>query len=375
MQVGDDSHIEKQWQAACAEGGGGGGGRGREAETDTGADVNTDGNGNSAKYIEDGVGNEDEDGNGKMDKDAASNLLERCNEIARRVNGFLEEEFGVEEEVLRGVQAQTRIALGVIGECLDRYSLEEISFSYNGGKDCLVLLILLLAALANHQSSSSTTPSTTTTTTAKPPPLPLPPKLPSVYILSPHPFPEVDTFVSSSSTHYHLSLSRYAAPMKQAFTQYLHDHPHTQAILVGTRRTDPHGGDLTHFDMTDGGWPRFMRVHPVIDWHYREIWGFIRHLQIPYCPLYDQGYTSLGGTTDTHPNPVLVADDGKGEVLKFRPAYELVEDQEERGKREEGGKGGGRRGEGEERGAELDVDVEVEESEELDVEAEAESRI
>ncbi|KAB8297750.1 hypothetical protein EYC80_001552 [Monilinia laxa] len=93
--------------------------------------------------------------------------------------------------------------------------------------------------------------------------------------------------------------------------------------------------------MTDGGWPRFMRVHPVIDWHYREIWGFIRHLQIPYCPLYDQGYTSLGGTTDTHPNPVLVASDddddddseaadGKTPTRKFKPAYELVEDMEER---------------------------------------------
>jgi 3'-phosphoadenosine 5'-phosphosulfate sulfotransferase (PAPS reductase)/FAD synthetase len=61
--------------------------------------------------------------------------------------------------------------------------------------------------------------------------------------------------------------------MKQAFAKYLEDNKHIKAILVGTRRTDPHGGLLTHFDMTDGGWPRFMRVHPVIDWHYREIWG------------------------------------------------------------------------------------------------------
>ena len=44
-------------------------------------------------------------------------------------------------------------------------------------------------------------------------------------------------------------------------------------MLVGTRRTDPHGDVLTHFDPTDRGWPPFMRVHPVIDWHYREIWA------------------------------------------------------------------------------------------------------
>lgn len=88
------------------------------------------------------------------------------------------------------------------------------------------------------------------------------------------------------------------------------------------------------------------RIHPVIDWHYREIWAFIRHLNIPYCPLYDLGYTSLGGTNDTHPNPKLAAkgDDtsasadeaGSGAggagtgTTRYRPAYELVEDDEER---------------------------------------------
>lgn len=45
------------------------------------------------------------------------------------------------------------------------------------------------------------------------------------------------------------------------------------------------------------------------------------------------GYTSLGGTTDTHPNPALrrpsIAESGK-EIFEFRPAYELVEDDAER---------------------------------------------
>ena len=69
-----------------------------------------------------------------------------------------------------------------------------------------------------------------------------------------------------------------------------------------------------------------MRVHPVIDWHYAEVWAFIRELDVEYCPLYDQGYTSLGGTRDTLPNPALKERGGDG----HRPAYELVEDEEER---------------------------------------------
>ncbi|KAG9235840.1 hypothetical protein BJ875DRAFT_256374 [Amylocarpus encephaloides] len=242
-----------------------------------------------------------------------------CAEVAAKVNAFLESE--PESPLLRRVQEQTRIALGVIGEALERYSLEELSLSYNGGKDCLVLLILLLSALHTHSTKS-------------PSPITLPSRLQSVYIISSHPFPEVTSFVTSTTATYTLDLAHYAKPMKAAFAQYLEEKPRVRAILVGTRRTDPHGGFLTHFDRTDHGWPGFMRVHPVIDWHYTDIWGFIRHLQIPYCTLYDQGYTSLGGTTDTHPNPALKASHATQadhtEEQGFRPAYELVEDNEER---------------------------------------------
>jgi len=117
--------------------------------------------------------------------------------------------------------------------------------------------------------------------------------------------------------------------MKEAFREYLDGTGKSiKAIFVGTRRTDPHGGKLGPFNMTDRGWPEFMRVHPVLDWRYAEVWAFLRHLDIPYCELYDQGYTSLGGTNDTHPNPALRVEDGG--AVRYRPAYELVEDAEER---------------------------------------------
>ncbi|MCJ1252247.1 3'-phosphoadenosine 5'-phosphosulfate sulfotransferase [Lignoscripta atroalba] len=219
-----------------------------------------------------------------------------CSKLNAQVEAFLQED--VQTERLKRVQDQTRISIHVIQEALKRYSLSEISFSYNGGKDCLVLLILYLAALSTHPS--------------------LPALLESIYIVPPHPFSEVDTFVESSSSQYHLSLARYAKDsMKAAFADYLAEKPEIKAIFVGTRRTDPHGADLTHFDMTDHGWPSFMRVQPVIDWHYVEIWT---------------GYTSLGGTTDTHPNPALrVEGSGKmGQGWEYRPAYELEDDGEER---------------------------------------------
>lgn len=81
--------------------------------------------------------------------------------------------------------------------------------------------------------------------------------------------------------------------------------------------------------MTDGGWPVFMRVHPMLEWRYAEVWAFLRHLGVEYCGLYDEGYTSLGGTDDTRPNPVLRVQEEGGRVW-YRPAYELERDEDER---------------------------------------------
>lgn len=55
--------------------------------------------------------------------------------------------------------------------------------------------------------------------------------------------------------------------MRAALEGYLKEKPKIKAIWIGTRRVDPNGGHLTHFDPTDGDWPRFMRIHPVIVGH------------------------------------------------------------------------------------------------------------
>ncbi|OTB00385.1 hypothetical protein M426DRAFT_324335 [Hypoxylon sp. CI-4A] len=261
---------------------------------------------------------------------AGPNGLETLSrELKTKVDVFLDTE--TDDEVLNSVKNQIIIARGVIDEALRRYRPEQLSLSYNGGKDCLVLLILILASLPSSVDIRSTQfssqpPSTTSSSSSHLPP-PFPSSIQALYIRPPLPFAEVDEFVTETSGTYHLDLTTSDKAMKPALTEYLHERPDVKAVFVGTRRTDPHGANLTFFDETDAGWPSFMRIHPVIDWHYRDVWGFIRALDIPYCPLYDKGYTSLGGLDDTHPNPAL-KETSKGQ--QFRPAYELTEDREER---------------------------------------------
>ncbi|KAL8931049.1 MAG: hypothetical protein Q9208_000151 [Pyrenodesmia sp. 3 TL-2023] len=203
-----------------------------------------------------------------------------CRTLHDQITAFLSED--VPTERLRAVQAQTRTSLAIIQAALDRYDLPSLSLSYNGGKDCLVLLILYLSLLSTHPS--------------------LPASLPAIYIPPTHPFSSVTAFTMESARRYHLALDVHVADegakggMKEAFASYLAKHTEVEAIFVGTRRTDPHGGRLSAegFDVTDGGWPRFMRVHPVIEWHYAEVWAVCFDFPFPF-PTMDVWVWVVGG--------------------------------------------------------------------------------
>lgn len=276
-----------------------------------------------------------------------------------RLDAFLSESHE-EGSLLQRVQAQTRISMRVIQEALQRHPYEELSLSYNGGKDCLVMVVLFLACLHctgirvdhdDNKAKNGSTPSsgeeshdtvqaaaaTHDKENQQMQTHTLPQEIPAIYAQPECPFPSVESFIHSSAQTYHLSIQTYPtnppkSSLKSVFASYLDANPSIRAIFVGTRRTDPFGADLTHFARTDHGWPDFIRIHPVIDWRYAEIWAFIRHLGIDYCDLYDQGYTSLGGMNNTHPNPKLKRTDEEAKQFdgEYKPAYELVSDDEER---------------------------------------------
>ncbi|CAE6484108.1 unnamed protein product [Rhizoctonia solani] len=261
-----------------------------------------------------------------------------------------------------------REAIGVIDRGLDIHGLDKLSISFNGGKDCTVLLHLLSAVLRRrnlegigygpvyevdkvvadgavvspalshatlspsaHTSQlphSSHTPlsSTTTAVTTTPP-------VRSVYVLCPSPFPDVEEFVESSIKAYNLRLVRVSGSMCEALQTYLdtQDGKGVEAVLVGTRRNDPHGAKLEFLQHCDPGWPNLLRVHPIINWSYAQVWEYLCHprLKVPYCHLYDDGYTSLGSTYNTFKNPALQVS-SPGLPPTWKPAYALEDGNLER---------------------------------------------
>lgn len=82
--------------------------------------------------------------------------------------------------------------------------------------------------------------------------------------------------------------------------------------------------------MTDPDWPQVMRVSPLLDWHYSYIWDYLLYFRVPYCTLYDEGYTSLGNMKNTVRNTCLRAYDVFQEQEVYLPACKLMDAKKER---------------------------------------------
>ncbi|KAI8611703.1 hypothetical protein BC830DRAFT_1171672 [Chytriomyces sp. MP71] len=228
-------------------------------------------------------------------------------------------------------------ALRTTSEAVSRFGIDGIGISFNGGKDCTVMLHILhnvLESFAQQPSLASPSPicnadfsanipasvSSATSCRSFDPSTAKPelPKIPCLYVTVADQFPEVDCFVDEMAHRYNLNVFRTSLSMKEGLAAYLAAFPQVKAVLVGTRRTDPYSSNLKPFDPTDNGWPDCVRVHPILDWSYNQVWEFLTGYKVPYCSLYDEGYTSLGGIHNTLPNPALRRPDGG-----FDPAWRL----------------------------------------------------
>ena len=240
-------------------------------------------------------------------------------------------------------------SLSVLYQGFRLYGPQSIIGSYNGGKDAVVILHLMRAAYAKYiedvtiakdEDDSEVSAPKGETSHA----IPSMPKPRVTYFESEHEFPAILALLHESVREFDLDMLAFERGTKFADGLRLivennifgdsieKKEPSPMGFVLGTRKSDPNAGNQGDYAPSSSYMPPFMRINPILAWTYGDVWKFLRLFDLPYCSLYDEGYTSLGTVLDTLPCPALARDDGS-----FHPAYTLEDwDQERAGRTRKG---------------------------------------
>lgn len=234
-----------------------------------------------------------------------------------------------------GLAEKVEEALVACESALHDYGVDGCALSFNGGKDCTVLAHILAAALRRVQHMQGTCALS---------------PIRSLYVACDDPFPDVEEFIryaASPDTGYDMQLQTSRGSLQHALDAYVNsaEGKGVHAMFVGVRHDDPHGELTSIRAPCDPSWPTIMRIHPILHWDYTDVWAFLRcpvlrrdevgtvppyvaghDAGVPYCAMYDRGYTSLGDRFNTDPNPALY----DAHTHTYMPAYRLQDGAKER---------------------------------------------
>ena len=199
-------------------------------------------------------------------------------------------------------------SLSVMRDAFRLYGPERVVASFNGGKDAIVTLHLSLVALAAHNEAVGGSA-----------------RLRVIFFEMEDEFPEIEEFVRETIASNSLDLVSCAGVgFADGLRQCIAEHD-SAAFVLGTRGSDPNAAGQQDFTPSSDWMPPFMRVNPILTWSYHDVWAFLRTYELPYCTLYDVGYTSLGKVSGTQRNPELLRADGS-----YAPAWQLTDGSLER---------------------------------------------
>lgn len=231
------------------------------------------------------------------------------------------------QEILRvaedGELRGRRLAAGleVLDAALRLLGPDGLVVAFNGGKDATVVLHLARAAMAGLGPDDRR-------------------PLRVMYLPSDDEFPEVDAFVDVTARSFpDIDVSMVLGGLGVGLDRVCSEEARTAAaeiavtaghrlglgFVLGTKINDPNAKGQGTFEPSSPKFPPFWRVNPILDWSYADVWHFLRQHGLPYCSMYDRGYTSIGQQANTAPNPVLRCEDGS-----YLPAYALEDESLER---------------------------------------------
>lgn len=86
---------------------------------------------------------------------------------------------------------------------------------------------------------------------------------------------------------------RKVEPMQRAL-----DELGVRTWIAGLRRSQARTrANLDFLQLRDGRW----KLHPIADWSDRDVWQYLHKHDLPYHPLWHQGYVSIGDVHTTRP--------------------------------------------------------------------------
>jgi phosphoadenosine phosphosulfate reductase len=150
------------------------------------------------------------------------------------------------------------------------------------------------------------------------------PRIPVVLIDTGYLFPETYRFVDELTERLDLNLKVYRAALSPAWMEARHGRLWEQGVegierynrirkvepmqralaelgavgwFAGLRRSQSR--TRAHAEFAEYRHERW-KFHPVADWSDRDVWLYLKRHDLPYHPLWDQGYTSIGDVHTSH---------------------------------------------------------------------------
>lgn len=127
--------------------------------------------------------------------------------------------------------------------------------------------------------------------------------------------PKINRFVDETVKNYKMNLLKLS---KDNFRNFAKSSSKIR-VIKGIRKTDPNMANVMK------SFEGLNVENPMSNWNYHNVWTMIRNLYLPYCELYDQGYTSIC-QSDSSPNPNLKTTGPHSHLTYYKKAFQLEDE-------------------------------------------------